>query len=160
MYLGGRLVHADYMFNGYGTTKRDFMKQVRMWPHSHSLHCMYESLGMRLVKRLLCTLSILLYEQRRAILVLSVPLQVQQCMEEGRKGHCLPSDFKFSQQTGTKIPGSSTWAYPLAGVLEDLVPFTPVDSHSGFSSQQSFVAPDGSRRSMTAESKLTMDYLG
>jgi len=28
MYMGGQLVHADYMFNGYGTTKRDFMKQV------------------------------------------------------------------------------------------------------------------------------------
>ena len=91
---------------------------------------------------------------------LSLPLQIQQCMEEGRKGHFLPSDFKFSRRTGTKIPGGSTWAYPLAGVLEDLVPFTPADSHSGFSSQQSFVAPEGSRMSMTAESKLTMDYLG
>ena len=30
MYVGGNLVHADYVFNGYGTTKRDFMKQVRV----------------------------------------------------------------------------------------------------------------------------------
>lgn len=28
MYLSGKLVHADYMFNGYSNTKKDFMKQV------------------------------------------------------------------------------------------------------------------------------------
>ena len=28
MYVGGRLVYADSVFNGYGTTKRDFLKQV------------------------------------------------------------------------------------------------------------------------------------
>ena len=28
MYMGGNLVYADYMFNGYGTTKKDFVKQV------------------------------------------------------------------------------------------------------------------------------------
>ena len=28
MYMGGKLVHADRTFNGYGTTKKDFMKQV------------------------------------------------------------------------------------------------------------------------------------
>lgn len=28
MYYGSRLVHADYMFNGYGTTRGDFLKQV------------------------------------------------------------------------------------------------------------------------------------
>ena len=28
MYMGGKLVHADSMFNGYGTTRKDFMKQV------------------------------------------------------------------------------------------------------------------------------------
>lgn len=32
MYMGGKLVFADYVFNGYSTTKRDFMKQV---------HCIY-----------------------------------------------------------------------------------------------------------------------
>jgi len=112
MYMGGQLVHADYMFNGYGTTKRDFMKQI------------------------------------------------QQCMEDGRKGHFLPLDFKFTRQTGTKIPGTSTWAYPLAGVLEDLVPFTPTKSHSSSSSQQSLLEPEGSRVLVASESKLTMDYLG
>ena len=30
MYVGGRLVYADSVFNGYGTTKKDFLKQVRM----------------------------------------------------------------------------------------------------------------------------------
>lgn len=28
MYLGGKLVSADYMFNGYSHTKKDFIKQV------------------------------------------------------------------------------------------------------------------------------------
>lgn len=28
MYVGGQLIHADCVFNGYGTTKRDFLKQV------------------------------------------------------------------------------------------------------------------------------------
>ena len=30
MYVGGRLAYADSVFNGYGTTKKDFLKQVRM----------------------------------------------------------------------------------------------------------------------------------
>ena len=35
MYMGGKLVHADRMFNGYGTTKKDFMKQVSKERASH-----------------------------------------------------------------------------------------------------------------------------
>ena len=28
MYIGGKLLFADYIFNGYGNAKRDFLKQV------------------------------------------------------------------------------------------------------------------------------------
>ena len=28
MYQGGRLLFADFIFDGYGSTKKDFMKQV------------------------------------------------------------------------------------------------------------------------------------
>ncbi len=34
MYLGGKLVFADHIFNGYGNAKRDFLKQVRQIKHN------------------------------------------------------------------------------------------------------------------------------
>ena len=43
----------------------------------------------------------------------------------------MPYDFKFTKKTGSKILGPNTWAYPVSGVLQDLIPFTPEsDSHS------------------------------
>jgi len=30
MYMGGKLLFADRVFNGYGTTKKDFLKQVQL----------------------------------------------------------------------------------------------------------------------------------
>lgn len=108
MYMGGQLVHADCMFNGYGTTKGDFMKQI------------------------------------------------QRCLEDGRRGQFLPSDYKFTQRTGAKIPGRNTWAYPLSGVLEDLVPYSPLSSGSGTktSSQHSLVVGE------LKQSKANLDFLG
>lgn len=38
MYLSGKLVHADYMFNGYSNTKKDFMKHV-----SHPVRVAYDN---------------------------------------------------------------------------------------------------------------------
>jgi hypothetical protein len=77
MYVGGHLVHADCVFNGYGTTKRDFLKQV------------------------------------------------ERCLLDASKGRYLPSDYHFSPSTGGKHPPSTSWAYPLTGVLDFLVPYSP-----------------------------------
>lgn len=101
--MAGQLLCADYVFNGYGTTKRDFMKQIR------------------------------------------------KSQEDGHQSRFLPADYKFTHRTGTKIQGKAVWAYPLSGVLEDMVPLTPGSHSSGRGSQLSIGVSD---------SKLTMDHLG
>ena len=55
--------------------------------------------------------------------------QVQHSMDAGRKEMFLPRDFRFSHRTGGKLVSSKLWAYPVTGVIEDLIPFTP-ESHS------------------------------
>ncbi|CAI8019561.1 Uncharacterized protein C3orf20 [Geodia barretti] len=77
MYVGGRLVYADSVFNGYGTTKKDFLKQV------------------------------------------------DKCTQEVSRGHYIPTDYRFTSHSGGKHPASTSWAYPLSGVLSFLVPFSP-----------------------------------
>ena len=50
-------------------------------------------------------------------------------MDAGRSGNFLPRDYKFTNMTGSKVVSSKLWAYPVTGVMEDLIPFTP-ESHS------------------------------
>lgn len=81
-------MYADRIFNGYGTTRKDFAKQV------------------------------------------------QRSIQDSKMGKCLPDDFKLSHRNGGKIQNRSAWAYPVSGVMQDLVPFTP-ESGSGSTSRQS-----------------------
>ena len=62
----------------------------------------------------------------------SLPLshQVQKCSEEAHKGHTLPSDYRFTSQNGAKVLDSTSWAYPLCGVLGFLVPYSPSSGSS------------------------------
>ena len=81
-------------------------------------------------------------------------LQINQCIADGKQGRSLPHDFKFTQQTGAKVQHESIWAYPVGGVLQDLIPFTPethsnADSHSNSTTE---VDPEGTMLSMTADS--------
>lgn len=112
MYMGGHLVHADYMFNGYGTTKRDFLKQI------------------------------------------------QWCIGQARKNRFLPPDYKFTRKTGSKVVPKSNWAYPVSGVLQDLIPFSP-DSESVYEagSHASILQPSevSLESSLDAESKLALE---
>lgn len=82
MYVGGKLVYANHTFNGYGTAKKDFMKQV------------------------------------------------QRSIEDGKIGNHLPDDFKLSHCNGSKIQSRNAWAYPVSGVMQELVPFTPESGSS------------------------------
>ncbi len=88
MYRGRKLVYADCIFNGYGTARKDFAKQV------------------------------------------------QKSVLDSKMGKCLPNDFKLSQRNGGKIQNRSAWAYPVSGVMQDLIPFTP-ESGSGCTSRHS-----------------------
>ena len=51
--------------------------------------------------------------------------QVQRCSEEASKGHHLPTDYQLTALTGGKQPAATFWAYPLSGVLEFLIPYSP-----------------------------------
>ncbi len=88
MYMGSKLVFADRIFNGYGTARKDFMKQVH------------------------------------------------KSIQDGKMGRCLPDDFKLSRHHGNKIQSRNAWAYPVSGVMQDLIPFTP-ESSSSFMSRHS-----------------------
>ncbi len=85
MYMGSKLVFADRIFNGYGTARKDFMKQVH------------------------------------------------KSIQDGKMGRCLPDDFKLSRHHGNKIQSRNAWAYPVSGVMQDLIPFTPESSSSSMS---------------------------
>lgn len=58
-------------------------------------------------------------------LSLALSPQVQKCSEEAHKGHYLPSDYHFTSHNGAKVLDSTSWAYPLCGVLGFLVPYSP-----------------------------------
>ena len=81
-------------------------------------------------------------------LFLHAHVQVDQCIADGRRGHRLPHDYRFTQRAGTKAQNKAAWAYPVGGVLQDLIPFTP-DSHS---IAQSESHSDTEELSMTADS--------
>ena len=51
-------------------------------------------------------------------------LKIQQCLHDASKGRYLPSDYQFTANTGGKYLHSTSWAYPLTGVLEFLVPYS------------------------------------
>jgi hypothetical protein len=106
MYVGGRLVHADSVFNGYGTTKRDFLKQV------------------------------------------------ERCAQKASRGHYLPPDYQFTSRTGGKHPSSTSWAYPLGGVLGFLVPYSPSLSASHASSGRE--TPEGGAEEGDRETPLNL----
>ena len=56
--------------------------------------------------------------------------QIRHSIDAGRKGMFLPHDYKFATtKTGSKHISSKLWAYPVTGVMEDLIPLTP-SSHS------------------------------
>ena len=80
--------------------------------------------------------------------------QIQRCIEDGKRGRFLPSDYKFSRRTGAKVQGRNAWAYPLGGVLEDLVPLTP-GSGSGSSCSRMENVENGSR---SASRVLVADF--
>ena len=84
-------------------------------------------------------------------------LQVHKCIADGKQGRSLPSDFKFTQQTGSKVQHGGIWAYPVGGVLQDLIPLTP-DSHSivdeSGSHSNTDVDQEGTQTTMTADSSL------
>ena len=85
-----------------------------------------------------------------------INLQVNRCIGDGKQGRSLPHDFKFTQRTGTKVQHGSIWAYPVGGVLQDLIPFTPethsnAESHSNSTTE---VDPEGTMLSMTADSSV------
>ena len=58
------------------------------------------------------------------------PSKVERCREDASKGRYLPSDYHFSASTGGKHPPSTSWAYPLTGVLDFLVPYSPSSRQS------------------------------
>ncbi len=62
----------------------------------------------------------------------SLNVQIQYSIEKGLKKQFLPTDFKFSRDTGTRILRTDTWAYPVSGIMHDLIPFSP-QSNSGVS---------------------------
>ena len=57
----------------------------------------------------------------------------------------MPYDFKFTRNTGNKILGSNTWAYPVSGFMQDLVLFSP-QSHSQSTSRGPTPAPNEDRK--------------
>ena len=81
-------------------------------------------------------------------------LQVDRCIGDGKQGLSLPHDFKFTQHSGAKLQHGSIWAYPVGGVLQDLIPFTP-DTHSNAESHSNStieVDLEGTMLSTTADS--------
>lgn len=58
------------------------------------------------------------------VLLLLTSLKIQQCLHDASKGRYLPSDYQFTANTGGKYLHSTSWAYPLTGVLEFLVPYS------------------------------------
>lgn len=81
---------------------------------------------------------------------------MNKCIADGKQGRSLPNDFKFTQQTGSKVQNRGVWAYPVGGVLQDLIPFTP-DSHSVAESQSHSsedMDPESTLLSTTADSSL------
>lgn len=109
MYLSGKLVHADYMFNGYSNTKKDFMKQVR------------------------------------------------DCIQLGKDRKFMPYDFKFTRRNGTKILGSNTWAYPVSGFMQDLVPFSPQSNSQSTTRGPTPVPQEGRRVSIVITDSEDME---
>ena len=87
---------ADRVFNGYGTAKKDFLKQVQM------------------------------------------------SISDGRAGSFLPDDFKLSHRNGGRMQSKNSWAYPVSGVMQDLIPFSP-ESGSGSTSRHSTLDVTDSR---------------
>ena len=81
--------------------------------------------------------------------------QIQRCIEGAKKGHFLPSDYKFTRRTGTKIQGKNAWAYPLCGVLEDLIPLTPGSGSGSSSSRTETGSRPTSRVLITAGSRIS-----
>ena len=164
MYAGGRLVYADSVFNGYGTTKRDFLKQVYMWTVCLNLPGIYVHVA-RASKYL--TLYVTKYftapvplSQSFASLSHLVPVfftidfpylthsyiqepslspslvQVERCAQEASRGHCIPTDYQFTSHSGGRHPASTSWAYPLGGVLGFLVPYSSSSLSSQCSSER------------------------
>jgi hypothetical protein len=57
-------------------------------------------------------------------------IQIHKSIEAGKEGHFLPVDYKFSVSAtaGSKIHSQSLWAYPVSGVLDELISLTPSTS--------------------------------
>ena len=51
--------------------------------------------------------------------------QVQKCINDGKAERYLPPDFKFARHNSSKVMSLNAWAYPVSGVMQDLIPFTP-----------------------------------
>ena len=86
--------------------------------------------------------------------------QIQWCIGQARKNRFLPPDYKFTRKTGSKVVPKSNWAYPVSGVLQDLIPFSP-DSESVYEagSHASILQPSevSLESSLDAESKLALE---
>ena len=72
----------------------------------------------------------------------------------------MPYDFKFTRRTGNKILGSDTWAYPVSGFMQDLVPFSPQSGSQSTMRGPTPVPHEGRRVSATVTESEEMDSTG
>ena len=98
---------SDVCGRSFGACRLRFQ---RLWNHQERLHETSESYFCYVMEQIANT----------------TPLtQVQRCSEEASKGHHLPTDYQLTALTGGKQPAATFWAYPLSGVLEFLIPYSP-----------------------------------